>query len=101
MAIGRIVALSETDPLLPYCPTGIFVLLVVDATVAGTERVALNSIAVCFNKSDYEAAELFRFLKVHQMAGVFDDDAARIGNSGFDHARVSVNVRNIHAADED
>ena len=35
------------------------------------------------------------------LAGVFDDDAARVGDSGFDHARVSVNVKNIHVADED
>lgn len=34
------------------------------------------------------------------MAGVFDDDAARIGDSGFDHAGVGVDVGYIDVAHE-
>ena len=35
------------------------------------------------------------------MAGVFDDDAARIGDTGFDYACVGVNVGDINVSDED
>lgn len=36
----------------------------------------MRLVAVCFDKCDYEAAEFLGFLEGHQMAGVFDYDAA-------------------------
>jgi hypothetical protein len=35
-----------------------------------------DSVAVGFDECDYEAAEFFGFLEVHEVAGVFDYDAA-------------------------
>ena len=55
-------------------------------------------VAVGFDECDYEAGEFFGFLEVHEVAGVFYDDAAGIGDTGFDYACVGVNVGNIDVA---
>jgi len=39
----------------------------------------MRIIAAVFDECDYEAREFFGFLEIHEVAGVIDDDAARIG----------------------
>ena len=58
------------------------------------------SVAIGFDEYDNEAGEFFGLFDVHEVAGVFDDDAARIRNSGFDYAGVSVHVGDIDVAHE-
>src|SRR5271154_1320646 len=54
-----------------------------------------NSVVVGLQECEDDAAELFGLLDVHEVAGIFDYHAARVGDAVFNDSRVSVDVRNV------
>src|SRR5215472_12099800 len=60
-----------------------------------------NLLLIRFDEGDDEAGEFVGLFEIHQVAGVFNDDATRVADSNFYDAGMGVHVWNVDVADED